>query len=171
MSQTVPVLKLAYAFAKENGLVVLDAGARPARIGARGTPDPRALLEVRRIVNAPIAIDEMPGDAFERRLSEIYSADGIRAGDFEMDRDADDLAALAEGLPATADLLDTEDDAPVIRLINAIIAEAVKLKASDIHVEPYEKTLFVRLRIDGVLREILSLPSRMTPVLTSRVKV
>jgi general secretion pathway protein E len=164
-------VKLAYAFAKESGLVLLDAAARPALVGSRGKPDPMALLEVRRVVNAPIAISEMPVDAFERRLSEIYSADGIRADDFAMERDEDDLASLAEGLPQTADLLDTEDDAPVIRLINAIIAEAVKLKASDIHVEPYEKTLSIRLRIDGVLREILSLPARMTPVLTSRVKV
>ncbi|MEM9989573.1 MAG: type II secretion system ATPase GspE, partial [Pseudomonadota bacterium] len=78
---------------------------------------------------------------------------------------------LAEGLSATSDLLDTEDDAPVIRLINALIAEAVKTKSSDIHIEPYETELSVRLRIDGVLREILSLPPRMTPVLTSRVKV
>lgn len=164
-------VKLAYAFAKENGLVVLDAQARPARVGARGKPDPMALVEVRRIVRAPIIVDEMPADAFERRLSEIYSADGIRADDFRMEQGEEDLAALAEGLPATADLLDTQDDAPVIRLINAIIAEAVKLKASDIHIEPYEKSLSIRLRIDGVLREILSLPARMTPVLTSRVKV
>ena len=173
MSETreAPRVRLTYAFAKENGLVVLDAAARPARIGARGAPDPFALLEVRRVVNAPIAVDEMPAEAFERRLSEIYSAAGIRADDFELEKGEDDLASLAEGLPATADLLDSEDDAPVIRLINAIIAEAVKLKASDIHIEPYEKSLSIRLRIDGVLREILSLPARMTPVLTSRVKV
>ncbi len=173
MSETIdaPRVRLTYAFAKENGLVVLDSAARPARVGARGKPDPVALLEVRRVVNAPIIVDEMPSDAFERRLSEIYSADGIRADDFQMEKGEDDLATLAEGLPATADLLDSEDDAPVIRLINAIIAEAVKLKASDIHVEPYEKSLSIRLRIDGVLREILSLPARMTPVLTSRVKV
>lgn len=173
MSETreAPRVRLTYAFAKENGLVVLDAAARPARIGARGAPDPFALLEVRRVVNAPIAVDEMPAEAFERRLSEIYSAAGIRADDFELDKGEDDLASLAEGLPTTADLLDSEDDAPVIRLINAIIAEAVKLKASDIHIEPYEKSLSIRLRIDGVLREILSLPARMTPVLTSRVKV
>jgi len=170
-TRTAPTLKLAYAFAKENGLVVLDAQSRPARVGARGQPAPRALIEVRRIVNAPFTLDTMPSDAFERRLSEIYSADGIRADDFAMEGGEDDLASLAEGLPTTADLLDTEDDAPVIRLINAIIAEAVKLKASDIHVEPYERTLSIRLRIDGVLREILSLPARMTPVLTSRVKV
>lgn len=173
MSETreAPRVRLTYAFAKENGLVVLDAAARPARIGARGAPDPFALLEVQRVVNAPIAVDEMPAEAFERRLSEIYSAAGIRADDFELDKGEDDLASLAEGLPTTADLLDSEDDAPVIRLINAIIAEAVKLKASDIHIEPYEKSLSIRLRIDGVLREILSLPARMTPVLTSRVKV
>ena len=163
--------RLTYAFAKEFGLLILDPDARPAVIGARADPDPWALLEARRVVNAPIAVDLMPVDAFERRLSEIYSVDGIQAEDFAMEGDEDDLASIAEGLPQTADLLDAQDDAPVIRLINATIAEAVKLKASDIHIEPYEKTLSIRLRIDGVLREVLSLPSRMTPVLTSRVKV
>lgn len=163
--------KLTYAFAKERGLVVLDAGARPIVIGARGEPDATALIEARRAVDAPIVIDRMPPDAFERRMSEIYSVDGIRAGDFEMEGDEGDLATLAEGLPQTADLLDSQNDAPVIRLINALIAEAVKTRASDIHIEPYEKSLSVRLRVDGVLREVLSLPPRMTPVLVSRVKV
>jgi general secretion pathway protein E len=164
-------IRLTYAFAKERGLIVLDGEARPALIGARGRPDAWAVIEARRIVNAPIVIDEMPPEAFERRLSEIYSVDGIRADDYAMKEEEGDLASLAEGLPQTADLLDSEDDAPVIRLINALIAEAVKTKASDIHVEPYEKSLSVRLRIDGVLREVLSLPARMIPVIVSRVKV
>lgn len=164
-------VRLTYAFAKERGLIVLDAAARPAVIGARGRPDPWSVIEARRAVNAPIRIDEMPPEAFERRLSEIYSVEGIRADDFSMEGDEGDLASLAEGLPQTADLLDSQDDAPVIRLINALIAEAVRTKASDIHIEPYEKTLSVRLRIDGVLREVLSFPSRMTPVIVSRVKV
>ena len=162
--------RLAYAFAKERGVIVLDADARPVVIGVRDVPDPWALIEARRAVGAPITVDEMPADAFERRLSEIYSVEGISTADLDLAGD-DDLASLAEGLPKTADLLDSENDAPVIRLINALIAEAVKVKASDIHIEPYEKALSVRLRIDGVLREVLSLPSRMTPVLTSRVKV
>ena len=165
------MVKLTYAFAKENGLVVLDPEARPVLVGARAEADPWALIEVRRVANAPIEIEQMPAEAFERRLSEIYTADGIRADDFKLDTGEEDLATLAEGLPRTADLLDTQDDAPVIRLINATIAEAVKLKASDVHIEPYEGSLSVRLRIDGVLREILSLPAKMTPVLTSRVKV
>jgi len=163
--------RLAYAFAKERGVLILDGEADPVVIGARGEPDPWALIEARRAVDAPIVVDAMPAEAFERRLSEIYSVEGISTEDLELTGDDGDLASLAEGLPKTADLLDSENDAPVIRLINALIAEAVKVKASDIHVEPYEKSLSVRLRIDGVLREVLSLPARMTPVLTSRVKV
>ena len=166
-----PSVKLTYAFAKERGLIVLDAGARPVVIGARGRPDAWAIVEARRVVDQPIVIDEMPADAFERRLSEIYSVDAIRADDFTLAGDEADLVSLAEGLPKTADLLDSQNDAPVIRLINALIAEAVKVKASDIHIEPYEKSLSVRLRIDGVLREILALPPRMIPVIVSRVKV
>jgi general secretion pathway protein E len=76
-----------------------------------------------------------------------------------------------EDIPAAADLLDATDDAPIIRLINGVIAEAARLGASDIHVEPYESSLVVRLRIDGVLREVLSLSSRLAPLLVSRVKV
>lgn len=164
--------RLAYAFAKERGLIVLDGGARPVVLGARAqAPDAWAVVEARRAVGAAVRIDVLPADAFERRLSEIYSVEGISSANIDLAGDDGDLASLAEGLPKTADLLDSENDAPVIRLINALIAEAVKVKASDIHIEPYEKNLSVRLRIDGVLREILSLPSRMTPVLTSRVKV
>lgn len=163
--------KLGYAFAKERGVVILDAEARPVVIGARGAPDLWAVAEARRVVGAPIVIETMPADAFERRLSEIYSVDAIRANDFALEGDANDLASLAEGLPQTSDLLDSQDDAPVIRLINALIAEAVKTRASDIHVEPYERTLSIRLRIDGALREILALPPRMAPSLVSRVKV
>ncbi len=166
----VAVPRLAYSFAKERGLMILDASARPAVVGSRGAPDAWAVIEARRVVDGPIAIEEMPAEAFERRLSEIYSVDGIRADDFALGEEGD-LSTLAEGLPLTADLLDSQDDAPVIRLINALIAEAVKTRASDIHVEPYEKTLSVRLRIDGVLKEVLSLPPRMIPVITSRVKV
>lgn len=172
MSETVATPpRLTYAFAKEHGLLILDADARPVVVGARGEPSPDALIEARRVASAPIAVDPMPTEAFERRLSEIYAVAGIDADAFMEGESADDLASLAEGLPKTADLLEAEDDAPVIKLINAMIAEAVKLKASDIHIEPYERTLSIRLRVDGVLREILSLPSRMTPVLTSRVKV
>lgn len=163
-------IKLSYSFAKEFGLIILDADQNPIVLGARSKPDPFSVLEARRCVRAPVRVEIMPGEAFERRLSEIYSVEGISTDELDLAGE-DDLSALAEGLPQTADLLDSQDDAPVIRLINALIAEAVKVKASDIHVEPYETSLSVRLRIDGVLREVLSLPARMIPVFTSRLKV
>lgn len=167
-----------YAFAKDNGLVLMGEDAEGRRlVGARLkeeggiSANPWALAEAYRASGGQVALETLPADIFERKLSEIYSAEGLAAATFEDDDSAGDLNELAEGLPAAADLLDTEDDAPVIRLINALVAEAIKTRASDIHVEPYETELSIRLRIDGVLREVLSLPPKLTPVLISRVKV
>ena len=74
-------------------------------------------------------------------------------------------------MPSAEDLLDTSDDAPAIRLINGIIADAARQGVSDIHIEPYETGLVVRMRMDGVLRETLRMPPHVAPVVVSRVKV
>ncbi len=172
--------RLSYSFARQHGLIILEHGDRPVigrRQGeaskvneAKETSDPWALIEVCRRLGAAPEIEDLPPQIFDRRLSEIYAADGISSQALESHEEGD-LSSLAEGLPVTADLLASEDDAPVIRLINALIAEAVKTRASDIHVEPYENNLSVRLRIDGQLREVLSLSARLTPMITSRIKV
>ncbi|MDX1581308.1 MAG: type II secretion system ATPase GspE, partial [Alphaproteobacteria bacterium] len=109
---------------------------------------------------------------FDRHLSETYAAEGIASTELADEFESrNDLSSLLEDIPQTADLLDTDDDAPIIRLINGLIAEAVRQRASDIHVEPFEERLVVRLRIDGVMHEILSLSQRLAPVLVSRIKV
>jgi general secretion pathway protein E len=82
-----------------------------------------------------------------------------------------DLAHLAQDLPEQADLLDSDDDAPIIRLINAVLTQAVKENASDIHVEPFENRLVVRFRVDGVLREVLQSRRAVAPLVVSRIKV
>ena len=82
-----------------------------------------------------------------------------------------DLAHLAQDLPEQADLLESEDDAPIIRLINAVLTQAVKENASDIHVEPFENRLVVRFRVDGVLREVLQSRRAVAPLVVSRIKV
>jgi len=165
--------RFAYGFAKENGLILLDETGEGAVVGVREDAEPSLLdmIEARRSAGVPITYERLSSKVFDRRLSEVYSVEGLSAATFDDGEGLEDLSALAEGLPETSDLLDAEDDAPVIRLINALIAEAVKTRASDIHIEPYETTLSVRLRIDGVLREVLSLPLELTPVLISRVKV
>jgi general secretion pathway protein E len=85
--------------------------------------------------------------------------------------DTTDLAHLAQDLPEQADLLDSEDDAPIIRLINAVLTQAVKENASDIHIEPFENRLVIRFRVDGVLREVLQSRRAVAPLVVSRVKV
>jgi general secretion pathway protein E len=84
---------------------------------------------------------------------------------------SDSLDILATDLPTADDLLDSADDAPAIRLINGIIADAARQGVSDIHIEPYESGLVVRMRIDGVLREVLRMPPHVAPVVVSRIKV
>ncbi len=164
------MIPLAYSFAKRHGVILLEAGER-ARVALREGADPSALVEARRALGLPLQVESLSRAAFDRQLSEAYAGEGIAASG------ADDLYApggldhLAEEIPTAADLLDSQDDAPVIRLINGLIAEAVRQGASDIHLEPYESAMIVRLRIDGVLREVLSLAPRITPLIVSRIKV
>ncbi len=81
------------------------------------------------------------------------------------------LDEVANELSEPEDLLESDDDAPIIRLINALITEAIKENASDIHVEPFETRLSIRFRVDGVLREVLEPPRQIASLLCSRIKV
>jgi general secretion pathway protein E len=157
-------LPLPYAFARRHG-VVLDQG----RVALRAGADPRALIEVRRVLGRPLDIVTVEVAAFDRLLSDNYAMDGQATAAAAVGMG--ELDSLAEGLPTAEDLLDTADDAPAIRLINGIIADAARNGVSDIHIEPYESGLVVRMRIDGVLRETLRMPPHVAPVVVSRVKV
>jgi len=74
-------------------------------------------------------------------------------------------------LPKVEDLLEKQDDAPIIRLLNALLSEAIKEGASDVHVETFEETLKIRFRLDGMLREVLTPPRVLSPLVISRIKV
>jgi len=162
---------LSYSFAKEHGVLVLSAG-EPAEIGFKQGASPLSLIETRRVLGTSLTLTSLNPSDFERHLSELYGRSGFEAESLNEELEShESLDSLVGELPQAADLLDTDDDAPVIRLINGVIAEAIKRKASDIHVEPYETKLSIRLRIDGVLQDVLSLSSRLAPVLVSRIKV
>ncbi|MDX2224435.1 MAG: type II secretion system ATPase GspE, partial [Rhodospirillaceae bacterium] len=138
----------------------------------RGQARPLALIEARRALGRPLQVERLPDSAFDRHLAERYAVTGLTAQSIETElARQDSLDDLVEGLPAAADLLEIEDEAPIIRLINGLIAEALKVKASDIHVEPFESRLSVRLRVDGLLREVVQLSPRTAPLLVSRIKV
>jgi general secretion pathway protein E len=161
--------RLDYAFAKSNGVVLLSDDP-PWRVGLRPGADAMALMEARRVLGAPFEVVELTPQAFDEALSQRYAVSSEAARSIAESFDAD-LDALADSAGATADLLDSQDDAPIIRLINGLISEAISQSASDIHVEPAEHAVVVRLRIDGVLREILQAPARLRTRLVSRIKV
>jgi general secretion pathway protein E len=162
-------VNIPYPFAKRFGVALLAEEEGSLVVALREGGDPRALIEVRRYLARPFAVRPMPSDRFERTLSERYALDQQdAAGSLGL---GGDLGALATDLPTAEDLLDSADDAPAIRLINGIIADAARQGVSDIHVEPYESGLVVRMRIDGVLRETLRMPPHVAPVLVSRIKV
>ncbi|WP_343348188.1 ATPase, T2SS/T4P/T4SS family [Sphingomicrobium sp. XHP0239] len=163
------VIDIPYAFAREHGIVIRPDSGDDLTVAVRQGADPVMIVEVRRYLARPFAIDFVEEGEFNRLLHGRYAgsaAEGI--GDIG---GGDELDALASGIPSAEDLLDTSDDAPAIRLINGIIAEAVRLGVSDIHIEPYESGLVVRLRRDGVLKEHLRMPAHAAPVVVSRIKV
>ncbi|MDV3457347.1 type II secretion system ATPase GspE [Sphingomonas sp. HF-S4] len=158
---------LPYSFARRNG-VLLRPGAAGVECVHRAGVSLDALLEVQRI--APDASHvALSDEAFDAALGAAYGGGAGAAADIDLGDM--DLAALADSAASIDDLLDTRDDAPVIRLINALLLEAVKEGASDVHIETQEKRLVVRFRVDGVLRDMIEPPRALAPLLVSRIKV
>ena len=120
----------------------------------------------------PLVIKSLSGADFFKHISSFYSENTDKSEDIvDGLGDQINLEQLASDLPKTEDLLDDSTEAPVIRLINAVLSEAIKSNASDIHIEPYEKNLSIRFRVDGILKEILSPSSRIASLLNARIKV
>lgn len=161
-----------YRFARRFG--VLPDQLRDGRLDVfvRADCDPQALLELRRLAGHPLHPVMLDDDAFAARLRDRYERSANDAMQFVegLGEDAD-LMSVAQSLAEPEDLLESQDEAPIIRLINALLSEAVKENASDIHIEPFENRLSIRLRVDGVLREVLEPPRALAPVIVSRIKV
>lgn len=158
---------LPYSFASRHG-VLLDAGQVYFRSGLAL----EVLLEVQRVLGKGLSWQELPEAVFQKRLTAAYQGSDSAAQQAVAALDESvDLRALVEDLPGEGDLLSEADSAPVIRLINAILAQAVREKASDIHIEPFEDRVAVRFRVDGMLSEVLAPKASLAPVLASRLKV
>ena len=171
-ADTQPFFRLPFSFAKRHQ-VVLEASEQGWQLLYTGTLSASVLAEVRRVAARGFTPVELDVKAFELKLTEAYQRDSSEARQLmeDLGSDSDDFFSLAEDLPETEDLLESEDDAPIIKLINAMLAEAIKEAASDIHIETFEKVLSIRFRIDGVLREVLQPSRKLAPLLVSRIKV
>lgn len=166
------VRTLPYAFARRVNCLLSYNSDGGYRIGYKPPFNLAALQEIRRYLGATLQLSPLSDEAFEQQLAETYQQDShlTRQRMTDIDDEAS-LQALAEELPEDEDLLEADDGAPIIRLINAMLSEAIKESASDIHIETFEKNLTVRFRVDGVLREILHPQRKLAALLVSRIKV
>ena len=164
--------RLPFSFSKRYGVLVEPGNSETVTVLYREDINPQALFETRRVLAAPVRFEKIDSVEFDARLAKAYENDSGEAMQMvEGLGDDMDLASLADSVPETEDLLEQEDDAPIIRLINALLTEAVKQDASDIHIETFEKRLIVRLRTDGILREVVQPKRALAPLLVSRIKV
>ena len=163
---------LPFAFAQRFGVVVTSAGEQSClRVACKAQPTLTTLAEVKRVTKQALKVDVVPAAEFEELLAAVYMRDASEAKQMVADiGDHFDLASLADSVPETEDLLD-QQDAPIVKLINAVLQEAIREGASDVHIETFEKALQVRFRIDGVMREVVQPKRALASLLVSRIKV
>jgi general secretion pathway protein E len=147
---------------RENGAVVV-AASDPLNVAA--------LDDLRLILGSPLRLTLAPVKAILSGINQAYERSAGSSEQAISDLATESLDRIAEEFSEPEDLLDAEDEAPMIRLVNSILFQAVQQRASDIHFEPFEREVAVRYRIDGVLYNVLSPPKRFQSSLTSRIKI
>jgi general secretion pathway protein E len=163
---------LPYSFAKRHGVLIRSVDDDEADTVCRSSATPVSLAEARRFAGVPLKLSRVSADEFDAALQEFYERDRTKASQMVDGLDEEfNLTQVAQELQGPSDLLESDDDAPIIRFINAVLTEAIKENASDVHIEPYENRLGVRFRVDGVLKEILQTRRALAPLVVSRIKV
>ncbi len=163
-----------YSFAKKRGATILqqdDEGKITLAVSKNASPS--AIAELQRLSKEPVEMSFFEPLQYQQVIQKIYHHQQSMTDDVVADLDNSDaeLSKIAEVLAEPEDLLESNDDAPIIRLINALLADAVKVNASDIHIEPGEHQLSIRYRVDGELQEVLTPARSLAPMIASRIKI
>lgn len=163
----------AYSFAKKRGATILEQNEDGITLAVSRSAKPQAISELQRLCDGPVKMQFFEPEAYQQVIQKIYHhqqsmTDNVVA---DLDQGENELSQVAEVLAEPEDLLESNDDAPIIRLINALLADAVKLNASDIHIEPGEQQLSIRYRVDGHLQEVLTPDQSLASLIASRIKI
>jgi len=165
---------LPYAFARSAELLLGESGGR-LTLWVSGRSQRQALAEVMRCHGSgamPLELEHLPAEELVQRISSVYAQGESSAAAVVNQVQSDvDLSRMMQELPAVEDLLEMADDAPIIRMLNALLTQAARDGASDIHIEPYEQHSSVRFRIDGTLREVVQPHRALHAALISRLKI
>jgi len=164
--------QLRFAFAKRFGVLVASTDNNIAKVVYHTTPPATVVAEIRRQLQMPVDLEQISPEEFNTQLVRSYETDSSTAMEMAEDLgESMNLSELMSSLPRAEDLLDKQDDAPIIRLLNALLSEAIKESASDVHVETFEDNVIIRFRTDGILHEVLKPPRILAPLIISRIKV
>jgi general secretion pathway protein E len=161
---------LPYAFAKANTLLLEDDGDQLLLWAAETTPS-AALSEVTRLFDVTNFDREAAATLVQRIAGAYAGGESSAAAVIGEVESGVDLSRMMQELPAVEDLLEAADDAPIIRMLNALLTQAAKDGASDIHIEPYERSSSVRFRVDGSLREVVQPNKALHAAMISRLKI
>ncbi len=167
------IKKIPYAFAKQHHILCAQSHASDWHVYYCKLTTTSAMHELERFANALINWNFVDNaNDLEQLIIQAYT-NLERSAAAVADEVADniDLSQLLQDIPTVEDLLDTRDDAPIIRMINALLTQANRDRASDVHIEPYENHSRVRLRIDGTLRDILTPRRELHAALIARIKI
>src|SRR5690606_31382556 len=132
--------------------------------------DPQALDDLRLIAGVPVELVRLPEQEVRAAIRRIYSGEGFTAEDVIAGL-SDELRQVTDGDPALDDLVSLANEAPVVKLVNLLLLEALEARASDVHLETYAGGLRVRYRVDGVLQEAPAPPRRLAAAVVSRLKI
>lgn len=163
---------LRFTFAKRYGVLVLGTENDVTKVIYQKKPPLNVLTELRRHLQKPIHLEQVSDEVFNEQLVKAYETDTSVA--MQMAEDLGESLSLSDlmlELPKAEDLLEKQDDAPIIRLLNALLSEAIKQGASDVHIETFEDQVIIRFRVDGVLHEVLEPPRILAPLIISRIKI
>ena len=163
---------LRFTFAKRHGVLIAGVQDDAAKVKYFAKPPLSVLTEIRRQLQMPITLEQVSQAEFNQLLVKTYETNSAVAMQMAEDLgDSMNLSDLMHELPKAEDLLEKQDDAPIIRLLNALLSEAIKESASDVHIETFEDRVTIRFRVDGILREVLVPPRVLAPLIVSRIKV
>jgi len=159
------------AFARQHKLVPIRFDEDAVLVAVHDPLNIQPIDDVSSLLKASVEPVLCPEREIIGALNRLYDNDPQTAAKVIEDLDASDLGQLAQSLEGPQDILDQDSEAPIIQLVNLILSQAVQDRASDIHIEPFERSLKVRYRIDGVLHEVLSPHKRLQAAVTSRLKI
>ncbi len=130
-----------------------------------------ALDDLSVLVGAPLSLELAVSESIIEAINKAYDRGTAHAAAAMEEMAEEDLETFAQDIEEAVDLLDSEDEAPIIRLVNSLVSQAVKEHASDIHIEPGERDIVVRFRVDGILTEKIRPPKKLQASIASRVKI